>query len=358
MASIYKRGQTWWGRAQRKGHEYRKSLETGTRAVALKRLKVWLDELEATSWGDRPRISFADAVRGFIAEHMPTLKPSASLRYGVSLKWLREKFGEARMDEIGREELSDFESWRRALGVKNPTIRRDLMCLSSVFSFCEDKDWREDGTNPVPAYLKRRKKKGLTESPPKERYLTEAEEERLLEHASPLTRLAVTLAIDTGMRLGELRSLTWPQIDFVKGVARTTSDTKGRRVRAVPLPARSAQLLAQHRQANLRSFYVFPGRDDPNKPITSFDTGFGAALRRAKLPETIWHDLRRTAGCRWLQRDRMTMAEVATLLGHSSVTTTEKSYAFLESETVAREAGRTKTGTEASGLTVTTALKQ
>jgi integrase len=49
----------------------------------------------------------------------------------------------------------------------------------------------------------------------------------------------------------------------------------------------------------------------------------------------VWHDLRRTAGCRWLQRDGKTMEEVSILLGHSSVTVTENCYAFLEAETVA-----------------------
>lgn len=349
MANIYKRGTTWWARAQRKGEEYRRSLKTGNRSVALKRLRVWLDQLEAASWGDRPRISFADAVRGFIAEHLPTLKPSAARRYGVSLKWLTDKYGDAVMDEIGREELSGFESWRRALGVSNPTIRRDLMCLSAVFTFCEDKGWRDDGTNPVPGYLKRRKKKGLTESPPRERYLTEDEEARLLAVASPLQCEAIILSIDTGLRRGELLSLTWAQVDFVKGVIRTTVDTKGRRSRLAPLPPRSAALLAQKRAQRLQSFFVFPGRDDANKPTATLQNGFKAAVQRAGLPETDWHDLRRTAGCRWLQRDGMSMEQVAQLLGHKSVTTTEKHYAFLDEETAAREAGRTKPGTSASG---------
>ena len=59
-----------------------------------------------------------------------------------------------------------------------------------------------------------------------------------------------------------------------------------------------------------------------------------------------WHDLRRTAGCRWLQRDGKSMEEVSLLLGHSSVLVTENSYAFLEAEKVAESlAGHTKAGT-------------
>lgn len=343
MASIYKRGQTWWGRTQRKGQEYRKSLETGDRPTAQKRLDLWLKELEATSWGGRARLTFADAARGFILNYLPTLKPSSATRYGVSLKWLSDHFAGGMLDEIGREELATFESWRRALGVSSPTIRRDLACLSSIFSFCEDQDWIDDNRNPVPGYVKRRAKRGLTESPPRRRYLTIDEEKALLAKANGLTHDAICVAIDTGLRLSEQLSLTWPQVDLKRGIVETTEDTKSGRKRWVPLEARSAQILAHRRQANLHSFFVFAHED--GDPFATFDNGFRAALRRAELPKTSWHDLRRTAGCRWLQRDRMTMAEVAKLLGHASVTTTEKHYAFLEGETVAQEAGRTKTGT-------------
>jgi integrase len=66
----------------------------------------------------------------------------------------------------------------------------------------------------------------------------------------------------------------------------------------------------------------------------------------AKVTDVQWHDLRRTAGCRWLQRDGKSLEEVSILLGHSSVLVTEKSYAFLEAEAVAESlAGRTKVGT-------------
>jgi integrase len=57
--------------------------------------------------------------------------------------------------------------------------------------------------------------------------------------------------------------------------------------------------------------------------------------------------LRRTAGCRWLQRDGKRIEEVSILLGHSSVLVTEQRYAFLEGERIAASlSGRTNVGTE------------
>jgi integrase len=84
---------------------------------------------------------------------------------------------------------------------------------------------------------------------------------------------------------------------------------------------------------------------DTKKRYVQMNKGFKAAVRRAEIGHTQWHDLRRTAGCRWLQRDGKSIMEVSMLLGHSSVQVTEQRYAFLESERVAASIGRTKTGT-------------
>lgn len=356
MANVYKRGQTWWGRAQRKGQEHRQSLETRDKRVAEKRLRIWLEELEAQQWGDRPRVSFPNAVRAFIVEYLTTLKPSSATRYGVSLKWLGDRFSDQMLDEIGREELSGFESWRRALGTSNPTIRRDLACLSSMFTFCEEKEWIDDGKNPVPPYMRRRAKRGLTEAPGRKRYLPETEEALLLAATTPAVREAVIVAIDTGLRSEEQFSLTWPQIDFARGIIQTTTDTKNGKSRTVPLPPRSAQILAQRKRQNLKSFYVFCHEDGTR--ILRMNKGLDGAVRRigkAKAKAATegldvptfdedlrWHDLRRTAGCRWLQRDKRSMEEVCRLLGQSSVAVTEKSYAFLDDEKVAEEVAAQK----------------
>lgn len=83
----------------------------------------------------------------------------------------------------------------------------------------------------------------------------------------------------------------------------------------------------------MSSLFVF-AHDDGARYV-AMEKGFKAAARRARIVDVRWHDLRRTAGCRWLQRDRRSMEEVSVLLGHSSIAVTEKSYAFLDAETVA-----------------------
>jgi hypothetical protein len=71
----------------------RRSLKTADRSIAQKRLRQWLDELDAIAWGDKPRRTFGEASEKFIREHLTTIKPSSAKRYGVSLKNLAEHFG-------------------------------------------------------------------------------------------------------------------------------------------------------------------------------------------------------------------------------------------------------------------------
>ena len=297
-----------------------------------------------------------EAAEVFIVAHLPTIKPSSAKRYGVSLKSLSEHFGTMQLDKIKRAELAAFETWRRGQGVCAGTIRRDLACLSSVFRTVEDREWIEDGENPVPGFLRRRAKRGLKESPPRTRYLTIDDEHKLLEAASQAVCDAITLAIDTGLRREELFGLTWHQVDIIRGVISTTTKTKSGRSRMVPLPKRSIEIL--HRLPHYPDCPYVLVNPDTRQRYVQMTKGFKAALRRANAAELkrangdrhkaqliddlSWHDLRRTAGSRWLQRDRRSMEEVSMLLGHSSVAVTETRYAFLHAERVAQEVAGTK----------------
>lgn len=51
--------------------------------------------------------------------------------------------------------------------------------------------------------------------------------------------------------------------------------------------------------------------------------------RRAGIPRTSWHDLRRTCGCRLLQEHGLSFDQVREWLGHADVRITQQRYAFL-----------------------------
>jgi integrase len=360
MSNLYRRGKTYWARTQRQGREHRRSLKTKNRAIAERRLRGWLEELEAIAWGDKPRRSWEETATKFIAEHFPRIKLGAQLRYAVSMKHLNNHFAGKMLHQITSSEMSEFETKRPAHGVSSSTIRRDLACLSSLMTSAMDWEWID--ANPVLPFLKQRSKRGLKEGAARTRYLTEEEERRLVEAATsrdsktkkgkPLgkrtaAREAIILAIDTGLRREEPFGLTWKRVDLLRGLIDTGTKTKSGRARKVPVPARSVQILGE--LARHESEFVLVNPETGSRYV-QMNKGLKAAARRAKIEDLQWHDLRRTAGCRWLQRDGKSMEEVSILLGHSSVVVTEQHYAFLEAEAVAESFGRTKVGTQDSGV--------
>ncbi|MDQ0349777.1 integrase [Ancylobacter vacuolatus] len=360
MANIYRRGEIWWGRAQKGGEEFRRSLETRSESVARDRLRTWLDELDGEKWGKRPKITVDTACNLFLREHGPTLRPGSVKRYYSSIKWLTEQMGEKLLTAIGTAELREFETWRRTRGASAPTVRRDLACLSSIYGFAIEKEWVE--VNPVSAFLRARKKRGLKESPPRTRYLSKVEEARLLEGAIPRVRAAIIVAINSGLRSEEQWGLTWDRVDLArKQVVIPKEIAKGKRDRVVILLDPAVEVL-KSMPRHIRSPYVFfhggPKAIGPTEPrrisrvekdgsrFNHMLRGLKMAAERAGVSDLIWHDLRRTHGCRLLQDHGFTIAMVRDQLGHASVVQTEKAYAFLEVETRRSAVGRTNPGTE------------
>jgi integrase len=145
------------------------------------------------------------------------------------------------------------------------------------------------------------------------------------------------VSIGTGLRDQELMRLRWDQIDFKNGTIKLDITTKGTRERFVPLAQKPAQLL-EARPRHIRSPFVF--YHDDGKPYLRMRKAFETALHKAGLKDLRWHDLRRTAGCRWLQRDGRSMEEVSAMLGHANVTITQRSYAFLDLEKTAQKAAQ------------------
>src|SRR5256885_492379 len=113
MAAIYRRGQTWWGRAQRDGQEFRGSLKTKDRREAQRIFASWLAEIERVQRGGRPARSFDELVDHFLAEHMPSLRAASQRRYVISIRHLMAKLGGTSVDQITSAQLADFESIRR-----------------------------------------------------------------------------------------------------------------------------------------------------------------------------------------------------------------------------------------------------
>lgn len=181
-------------------------------------------------------------------------------------------------------------------------------------------------------------------------YLEPAEQQRLLscDDIPEAARLMIAFAMGTGLRQGEMWNLELRDVRVAEGkiVVRFGSKgkaTKGRRIRRVPLfgIAREAvevwlPLLGRQKNPHALLWPLPTGaRRQKGKAPKSWTewllaAGIIAAKRHDGRP-VRWHDLRHTCGSSlvagWWGR-RWQLIEVRDMLGHRSVTTTER-YAHL-----------------------------
>lgn len=198
---------------------------------------------------------------------------------------LAPTFEKLYLDEINRKTIAEYVSARKRTGVTDATIRRDLAYLSSLCVACVRWGWLD--TNPVMAFRKR----GLKESRPRTRFLTKPEFERLLASASPNVRVAIILAVETGLRKEELLGLSTDAIDLPRREIHLEK-TKTNSPRRVPLWDTALVTIKAliGDTGRPRSRYLLCKTDGSR--YLDLKTGFGAACRRASITNVRCHDLR------------------------------------------------------------------
>ncbi|WP_413615123.1 integrase arm-type DNA-binding domain-containing protein [Halomonas cupida] len=96
---------------------------------------------------------------------------------------------------------------------------------------------------------------------------------------SPLVRAGLKLLLMTAVRPGELRQARWEEFDLEAAVWKIPADRmKVGRPHQTPLPSQAISLLHELHAMTGKYRLLFPGRNDPRKPIS--DAAFGMALKR------------------------------------------------------------------------------
>ena len=260
------------------------------------------------------RIGFTEFSDIYMRDYSKTNKISWRTDAGT-LKSLTKFFGRSNLDEIRSQRVEQYKTWRLAnYPVTKTTVNRDLALLRKMMALAVEWGYLDESKRPKFKFYP--EKDNL-----KERILTLDEERRLLEASPRRLRSMLIMALNTGMRRGEILGLRWNQVDLSSRRIRVER-TKSGRIRFIDMNDVLVKELVKLQEGRGRSEFVF-GNPATGRPFVDAGSAYGTACRKAGITNLRFHDLRHTFATRLIEHgtDLITVKE---LLGHSSVEITQR----------------------------------
>lgn len=267
----------------------------------------------------------ADLLQVYTQDYLPLKAPRTQYQQRSLLRRLDEDLGTLPLDAITPAVL---RQWRDQLrpGRKPGTVRQYLDTLSGILTIAvHELEWLEK--HPL---------KGVKKPPPspgRVRILSPEERQRLLgacqQSVNTTLYPLVFVALTTGARRGELLSLSWRDVDLERGYLRLAQTKNGER-RPVPVPSVTLALLRACLDGQSVDAWVFPRRS-AKTPFPG-EHAWRGALKRAQVEDFRFHDLRHTFAS-YLAMSGATLAEIAEVLGHKTLTMTRRYAHFTATHT-------------------------
>ncbi len=242
------------------------------------------------------------------------------------LKKLKARLGpDTPLPEISAQRIAQYDrervSEKSKLGrpVTPSTVNRELAVLRHLLRLAEEWGY----IDKVPRIRLAKEPEGRL------RFLDEDELVRLLAACeakaskSPVLLPIVTVAVNTGIRKGEILALAWERVDFARGVLRLEQTKSGRR-REIPMNQAVYEALSSLAGPKAEG-HVF--RKGDGSKWGSIRTAFERACWDAKVEAFRFHDLRHTFASHFM----MSTGDLPTLqkiLGHATLAMTMR-YAHL-----------------------------
>ena len=304
MATVTRHGRGWRAQVRRRGHK-----PLSATFPRKGQAEAWGAQREAEIVAGRlgilPQHTLGEAVRKFRLEKAPGRRGG---RWEINrCKVLEDDpIAKVALARLGVADFSDLRDRELARGVQGTTVRRAMSLLSSVFKACRS-DWGWLDHNPFRDFKRPPPKKGRA------RGLSCAEIDAAVtglgyqwgipSNASRQVAVAFLLAIETGMRAGEMLGLTWPHV-HPKHVH--LPETKNSDERDVPLSPVARELVGFMK--GIDSVRVFTVSDGDRDKL------FRDAKRRAGVAGFTFHDSRSEAISRLSKK--LDIRELAKMVGH------------------------------------------
>lgn len=309
VASIRKRLNKWQVQVRRQGHR-----PIGHTFTKLADAKVWARQIEAQAdQHDLPQDTsqLRDKTLAWLIErYRDTVVPNKrgqEVESFILNAFLRHKIAKEKVAHLTPGKFKAYQTERLKV-VKPATICREMGLLQHMFEVAR-KEWDLPlAINPV-AQIKKPEKNNA-----RDRRLAEGEFKALIEACTlcrnPLIEPLIRLAIETGMRRGELLNI---RLEHLNPTQRTLliPHTKNGYPRTIPLSSAALAVL------DSLPVNEGEGRLFPLSP-SSVNQAWRRLTKRAGIENLHFHDLRHEAISRFFEKG-LSIAEVALISGHRDV---------------------------------------
>lgn len=248
------------------------------------------------------------------------------------------------LDVIGQEDIGvidadmveNYQLKRKNDGVKAVTINTETRRLKAVISWCYDKKLvdRPLKFDPLP------EPKVHTEVPNIDEVV------KILEELDFDKRVLTRLMIETGLRVSEAYELRWDQIDMehdrisIGLMEEMTPKTQGSVRGAYIGQGLKADLIKLRQERETVSDYVFPNKNDPDRPMDNYRKSLKSAVKRSGVRRfgkpmrfTPKYGRKAFSSYQWIKGTPLEL--IKKKMGHSEKSrVTETNYLFLPDETM------------------------
>src|SRR3989338_804885 len=227
MGVVQKRGN-WWLDYRYNGRRYRKKVgpSKAVAKAAWAKIQIEIAENKFLDVKREQRIKLEDFADEYFELHCKVNHRSPESAAGSQIKVLKRFFPGKYLHEITPIEIEKFKA-ERVKEVSPATVNRALTCLKAIFN--KSIKWRKfDGSNPV------KEVKFFKEENHKLNYLEVEEIRRLILASQGAIKPVVIVALNTGMRRGEILGLKWQDIDFKQGIIELLKTKSGKK-RMIPM---------------------------------------------------------------------------------------------------------------------------
>ncbi len=325
----YRQDGRWEGRIYKKNEEGKRKYQSffgRTREEVIEKMTIFNPVQPYKSC----LLTFGEIFTEWLQSIRHRVKESTLANYLV--KWEKHiigNFGDMTVTSILPSKIYEFIAQKQDAGLSNRYITDILVLIKSIFKFASN----TYSIQNIMTGIAMPKKKA-----PEIKLLDDKQQCRLQEyfstHKNNMT-LGMALASVTGLRIGELCSLQWKDIDFKKRVltvSKTIQRIKGKNgsnktkivitepksetsKRKIPIPECIMEFLEQFRGDDEE--YICSGNQKPVEP-RKMQRHFVKVLKNVDLPSIHFHALRHmfATKCVKLGFDIKTLSEI---LGHSNI---------------------------------------